>query len=583
MTPTRDAFASDTRPLDSSRGTPPVPVRRAWPAAASTPLLLAVGGLLVVATGLLLWLGYRSTTAQLRSDRLLADRRARETLALLIAALDRDMKGAQLSVLLQLGPSQFVDIGAADLASHAATTFGRFPYLETIFVWRDQGPGIDSPYVLNRADRAPPWDTEESQAVVYPVVTRHGHPVIRRLIDEIRGGAPLRSRFAAYDLTIADVPYQVVVHPLYDSGSRPRLIGMIGYTVNLDWVRAHYFQEIVTQVSAIAGEGQTTALSITSDAGTVVAETADSPPTQSSTRRFPLTFFDSRLTESAPTATPIPLWTASAYPLLGPSDPAAVSGQRLFMLMALAALASVVALAVLARAMQVRAEVAAMKADFVSTVTHELKTPLSLMRLVADSLVSGRYRDPEKLPKYGELLSAEVGRMTHLIDNLLSYARLSNVYDGHLSGPIDVAELVAAVAADWTPRLIQQSITLDVTIDQEPMMIAGDPTALQHALNNLIDNSVKYSPASGDRWIGLRASRTANAVVIEVEDRGSGIDDTDLPRVREKFYRGRNRQIPGSGLGLAIVDRVAKGHNGSMDIRRRDGGGTVVTILLPWA
>jgi signal transduction histidine kinase len=544
---------------------------------------LAFGGLLVLATGILLLLGHRATVAQERSDRQLADRRARETLALLIAALDRDMKGAQLSVLLQLGPSQFIDVSAADLASQASTAFGRFPYLETMFVWRSAGADRDRPYVLNRSDRPPPWDTEPPQAVAYPVVTRHGHAVIRGLVDRIRGDAPFTKRFAAYELTIAGVAYQLVVHLQYDTaGDRPDPAGIIGYMVNLDWVRQHYFAEIVTQVSAIAGEGQSTALSIADNDGAVVAATAasDDAPLR---RRFPLTFFDARLTHVVTDRTPSQLWTAAAGPLVGASDPAAVSGQRLFMLMALAALASVLALAVIAHAMQARAEVAAMKADFVSTVTHELKTPLSLMRLVADSLVAGRYRDPEKVPKYGELLSTEVSRMTHLIDNLLAYARLSSVYDGHLAAPIDVAELLAAVTADWQPRLTQQNFTLDVAIDHEPMAVAGDRTALQQALNNLIDNSSKYAQPDGERRIALRARRAGSAIAIEVEDRGPGIHKDDLPLVREKFFRGRGTRVAGSGLGLAIVSRVVKNHGGSIDIRSREGGGTLVTVSLPAA
>ena len=573
MTSTSERAAADQRADGSTRRSAPSPL--AW--SANTVWLIPVGGLLVLATAILLWLGYRATEAQARSDRLLADRRAGETLALLVAALDRDMKGAQLSLLLQLSENQLLTVGAADLASQASTAFGRFPYLETIFVWRDFGAPNDVPLVLNRTDRPPPWDAEGTQAVVYPVVTRHGHPVIRRLIEEIRLKAPFAKRFAAYDQTMAGTAYQVVVHPLYDTTAHPpKLIGMIGYTVNLEWVRRFYFQEIVAQVSAIAGEGQTTQLSITPSG----ADPAPATPTGAHVRRIPLAFYDPRLTDVA-NAPAAQRWTASASPLISPTDPAAVSGQRLFMLMALAALASVVALIVIAYAMQVRAEVAAMKADFVSTVTHELKTPLSVMRLVGDALVSGRYRDPETVPKYGELLSAEVGRLTHLIDNLLSYARLSNVYDGHLAGPVDVGELLAAVTSDWQPRLAQQSMSLDVSIDHEPMSLVGDAAALQQALNNLIDNAAKYSPPHRAALIGLRGWRNGQSIAIEVADRGVGIGADDLPKVREKFYRGAGTRVPGSGLGLAIVDRVVKNHGGSLDIRHRDGGGTIVTIVLP--
>jgi two-component system sensor histidine kinase TctE len=173
--------------------------------------------------------------------------------------------------------------------------------------------------------------------------------------------------------------------------------------------------------------------------------------------------------------------------------------------------------------------------------------------------------------------------MTHLIDNLLAYARLSSVYDRNLAVSIDVAELLAAVTADWQPRLTQQNFTLDVAIDHEPMAVAGDRTALQQALNNLIDNSAKYAQPDGERRIALRARRSGSAIAIEVEDRGPGIHKDDLPLVREKFFRGRGTRVAGSGLGLAIVNRVVKNHGGSIDIRNREGGGTLVTVSLPAA
>src|SRR5262245_4591053 len=135
MTSTSQRAAADQRADGSTRRSAPSPL--AW--SANSVWLIPVGGLLVLATAILLWLGYRATEAQARSDRLLADRRAGETLALLVAALDRDMKGAQLSLLLHLSENQLLTVGAADLASQASTAFGRFPYLETIFVWRDFG------------------------------------------------------------------------------------------------------------------------------------------------------------------------------------------------------------------------------------------------------------------------------------------------------------------------------------------------------------------------------------------------------------------------------------------------------------
>ena len=549
---------------------------------AHTPLLLALGGALCIAAGTLLWLGYRATVAQQRSELMLAERRANETLALLIAALDRDMKGAQLSILLPMSQEQLVGGGSADLAALAARAFARFPYPETFFVWRRRGTKEGNTYVFNRADRLPPWDSTVETTARYPVVTHRDQTALDPLIQKIRRDAVHRQSFAAYQLPIAKAPYQIVVHLLHDGTGPAGLVGLVGYTVNLTWARGDYFREILRQVSRIGGEDGNMAITINDAQGSTIASTRsqwDSGVTRE--RHFSLRFFDNSLTTVLPADSQAQQWTAQVTSFSGNGELGAFGGRAMFSLMALAALASVIGVAVIARALAVSSELIAMKSDFVSTVTHELKTPLSLMRLIADSLVTGRYRGPEKIHEYGELLSAEVARMTSLIDNLLTYARLNGVKNDYVLVPIDLVELLEEAAANCQPRLTQLGFTLEAEISHETITVTGDRTELLHVLNNLLDNSIKYSSAAPSRAVVLRARRAGSTVLIEVEDRGSGIHADDLPLVFEKFFRGRDAHGGGSGLGLAIVNRIVKNHGGSVEIKSSIDQGTTVIVALP--
>jgi signal transduction histidine kinase len=554
--------------------------------AGRSPLFLWLGTALCLATAGLLWLGYRATAQWQRSEAQLSERRANEKLALLIAALDRDMKGAQLSILVPINQEQLTAGGPASLSAYFARAFARFPYPESFFVWRGPSSAGEATYVFNRADRRPAWDTAAVATAPYPVVTRRDQTPLHPVIAQIQRDASHRRRFAAYELEIDGARYQVVVHLLYDDVTGAgRLFGLAGYTVNLDWVRREYFRELVGQVSRIGGADDDMAIRILDGAVAVVAATpgrgaaGPSPHGQ----RFPIRFFDRNLTQLAPETRRPEQWTAQVTPPEPGADLGVLSGQRMFALMALAALAALVSVAVIARGLVVTSELVAMKSEFVSTVTHELKTPLSLMRLVADTLVTGRYKGPEKIPEYGALLSTEVSRMTHLIDNLLSFARLSRVDNFYAPGPLDLAELLEEAAGNARARLAQLDFALTIDAGADPIAVHGDRTALLLVLDNLLDNAIKYSSGAATRAIALRGRREDAVVVIDVEDHGSGIHQDDLPNVTEKFFRGRQARGGGSGLGLAIVNQIVLDHGGRIEIASALGRGTTVRVILPAA
>ena len=226
-----------------------------------------------------------------------------------------------------------------------------------------------------------------------------------------------------------------------------------------------------------------------------------------------------------------------------------------------------------------------MKSEFVSTVTHELKTPLSLMRLVADTLVTGRYKGPEKVQEYGALVVD--GGLTHDPPHRQPAvirpvdARRTNFY---APAALDVAELLEEASGNVRSRLAQLDFTLDHRDRPRADRRARRPHGTAAGDRQPPRQRDQILGRRGHATIAMRARREDAVIIIEVEDRGSGIHDEDLPNVTEKFFRGRQARGGGSGLGLAIVNQIVLDHGGRVrDRQRRGARGTTVRVILPAA
>jgi signal transduction histidine kinase len=534
------------------------------------------------ATATLVWLGYQATAKANHSTRLLLERRVAEQMALLSAALTQDMRGAHATVLVPVTQAHLVLEPPYDLAEAFARGFARFPYPEFFFTWNDFR-GEDVVYVFTRADRPPVWHGLDRLGGPYPVVVSRNPMVVRELVAQAREKARDQRRVALFDTTIGGVDYQLVVNLLHSDSTH--VSGLVGFAVNLDWVRAFYFDELVQQVARIGGTPDEMSVQILDDKGhTVVSTSRPRSGIPSAVRALPLVFVDRALLGTLP-----PLenrryaeWTVR----VGVADhsPTAIGLDGVdttFILISLAALATVAGLVVTVRGARIAAELATMKSDFVSSVTHELKTPLAVIRLIADTLAQGRYESTQTVRDYAALLSRETGSLGRLIDNLLTYARLSDVKHAYTFEAIEVSELVEEVLQHFQTLLAEQQFTVEVDLPRTLPAVRADRLAAVQVLDNVIDNVVKYS--HDVRAVEIRAGVVGNRVAIRIADRGIGIREDELTRVSEKFFRGRDAQRGGSGLGLAIVRQVVEAHGGDLHIAGRPGGGTAVEVLFPRA
>jgi signal transduction histidine kinase len=539
---------------------------------------------LSAATAALIWLAWTANEDMRRSTALLLDRRASEVLALTSAALDRDMKGAWLSVLTPLDAADIQEDPPYDLLQLTSRAFAHFPYPESFIVWNDDGTATGQTYAFNRTDRPVVWDPTDHRADPYPVALLANPPALAPIVARLRERASLGRRFSLIETTIAGVPYHIVVHRFGASTRASSVEGFAAFTVNLDWVRREYFGPLLRQVATIDGSSDAMAIAIIDDQRQVVATSGDGSGSEPIHQRaFPLLFVErSLVVEPPPAASPVRQWVAQVQPSAGMTSAASQLQTQMLLIASLAGAASLVAVLLTVRAVRVSAELATMKSEFVAAVTHELKTPLALIKLVGETLEKGRYTSLDTIRDYAVILSQEERRLRHLIENLLTYSRLSDIRQMYTFEAVEVAELLEDALQPFRPRLTEGAFTLDVQVASHLPRVQADRTALVQVFANIIDNAIKYSPAE-PRTLAIDASGDDGLVRVQFRDTGSGIPVEELPRVAEKFYRGRDARAAGSGLGLAIVQRIVEQHGGHVEITSVVGQGTTVTITLPAA
>ena len=217
--------------------------------------------------------------------------------------------------------------------------------------------------------------------------------------------------------------------------------------------------------------------------------------------------------------------------------------------------------------------------DFVANVSHEMKTPIGALGLLAETLLSET--EPEVSRRLAERIHSEAFRISRIIDDLLDLTRIESE-ESPPREPV-LVNLVMAEAAERVRTAAEQR-GVKVVLDEPspPVAVLGDRRQLTSALYNLLENAVKFSYEGG--VVTAHGHVEGDDVVLTVHDDGIGIPARDLERVFERFYRvdhGRSRQTGGTGLGLAIVRHVAQNHHGSVQVDSREGEGATFTLVLP--
>jgi two-component system OmpR family sensor kinase len=225
---------------------------------------------------------------------------------------------------------------------------------------------------------------------------------------------------------------------------------------------------------------------------------------------------------------------------------------------------------------QVQETVAALR-RFVADAAHELQTPLTALRTNLE--LASEDHAPSDQAAHLENAQRQVERLNHLVRDLLDLSRLETGVSNGQPAPLDLVAFARQVSEPYAAQAEQSGIELEVMVPSEPVTVTADEGQLQHALGNLLDNALKFTPSGGG--VTLSVTVEEDGACLCVADTGIGIPPDDLPGLFERFHRGRNAAgYPGSGLGLAIVKAVALAHGGRVSAENTPAG-TCFRLCLP--
>lgn len=219
------------------------------------------------------------------------------------------------------------------------------------------------------------------------------------------------------------------------------------------------------------------------------------------------------------------------------------------------------------------------RTDLVANISHELKTPVGAMSVLAESLAGGT--DDEVVGRLARRIVDEAGRMTRTIEDLLELSRIEMGIDT-ATDVVDLSRAAEEAAERVRPIAGKQGVEIIVTAEPG-MCVDGDHQQLVSAIGNLVDNAVNYTPGAGEVRVGV-TRRGGESVVVEVSDRGIGIPAAELDRIFQRFYRvdrARSRTTGGTGLGLSIVRHVATNHGAEVEVTSREGEGSTFRLVVP--
>ena len=283
----------------------------------------------------------------------------------------------------------------------------------------------------------------------------------------------------------------------------------------------------------------------------------------------------------------LPHWEAAAY-LTNPeylTQAAHTARLTLGLLVAVLLTAIGIGSLLIVRNLNAELKLARQKTDFVSNVSHELKTPLTSIRMFSELLAEGRVADHAKQHSYLQIISAEAGRLTRLINNVLDFSRMERGEKKYNFQPCELTEIVRNTADTIRPHLEAGGYQLDCELPESPLPIRGDADGLSQIIVNLLSNAEKYSNGGKEILLCL-ASRpsTLPHAELRVMDRGPGVPKGSEQKIFEQFYRAHDSLssgIQGSGLGLTIARQIARAHGGDVAYEPREGGGSNFVLRLP--
>ena len=506
-----------------------------------------------------------------------------ETADSLTRSIEDYLKRPHISVLLRVtqGRTEPLDLPFIEPVFNDALT--ESPFVESFFVWTEVGPRANEWLVFDQASKKMPTGAIKQRF-------REDTVLGRKLLPRLRDLVQTRRAIVAFTETINGRPHYVQAQLRFEGPARERMTSVVAFAVDAQKLREQYVPAVMrdwlASVQQASGFPHLETQILDEDGKHIFdshAEQSDRfQPVDE--RSFAIIFFDKELLEfAAPYEQHREIWgLRTSYGPQAIPEIVSASTRPQLALMIVLALAMGLGVFLVAGAAAREVRLAELKSNFVASVSHDLKTPLALIQLFAETLELGRVRTPDRAQEYYGIINGEAKKLTRLIENILDFSRMEAGLRPYRMEPADLSESVNKVLARMETQFSQGNFSVTAKVDPDLPRVLADHDAAEQAIENLLANAMKYSADA--KQIEIEAKRADGHIVISITDHGIGIARREQGRIFRKFYRVQQELgggPQGTGLGLAIVDHTMRGHGGFVRVESEPERGSTFSLHFP--
>jgi signal transduction histidine kinase len=509
---------------------------------------------------------------------------SKDTADSLTKTIDEALKAVQIRVFLRITAARVEPLDLSFIEPVFVENLEASPFAEAFYVYSEVTPPRYAGRLLV-IDRQPPVPSEVPPSGRFRVDS----DAAAVLVPRIKELARQRRAIVLFKTTLEGREKYIQVQVRWNNAARDVMTSFLAVAVDAERLRTDYFPSLLrTELAGISGPTGFPPLvaTVLDERNRIVFDSGAEPPTTRflHERPFPIVFFDRELLEfAAPYEADRDVWRLRVgYGNQSIDEIVAAKTRPQKALLAMLALALGFGVFFVARSAAREVRLAELKSNFVSSVSHDLKTPLALIQLFAETLELGRVKSTERAGEYYRIINSEARKLTRLIDNILDFSKMEAGLRPYKVGVQDLAQLTGRVLTALESQFKQNQFT--VRFDQEstvpPVLIDAD--AVERAIENLLTNAMKYSGESRD--ILVHVGTRDGLACVSVTDRGIGIPRGQQRRIFRKFYRIEADAVTGPqgcGLGLAIVDHTMRGHRGHVRVESEPDRGSTFTLCFP--
>jgi len=538
----------------------------------SLRLAAALAVAVAIPVSVLFYFQFRSIADLGQSSAVVLRQLSQETANGLVKDAQDALKAPQINVLLGISQQQLEPLDLPAIRKVFDAAVDSEPFLTRLYVWSDE--------TLAHRGEMLSYDRDHREF-------RTDAPEAQLVLKRFRELAPNKRAISLFEAPIDGRLSYFQAQLRFEFPARDRLTSFVAVRVDAERLRTEFFPAFIESkmksVEGPSGFPPLTVSVIDGNGRVIYPRTARAPKQFVDERVFSLLFFDPELARYAAADGRFEQWRLrTGYG--NQTIPEIIDGRARPQRALMAMLAGVLALGVffVVRAAAREVKVAELRANFVSSVSHDLKTPLALIQLFAETLELGRLKNTDRAHEYYRIINSEARKLTRLINNLLDFSKIEAGLRTYTKRePVNLSELTRGVLGSLESQFAHNQFTVTSKLDAVvPVYI--DAEAVVQAIENLVSNAMKYSPERRD--IEVEVARADGYGIVRVRDHGIGIPARLQRKIFRKFFRiqtdaGTGPQ--GTGLGLAIVDHVMRGHGGFVRVDSEPGRGSTFTLHFP--